>query len=416
MAWFIDDFDQTRIYVTDAVRQWYIPKFRIHMTIDGDFVNLYWNDREQGAGGSQRLLKFNYNDVVDSYSGYVDNPSSAADLKLQIDAMIVSGWTSIGGGDILMNKGDLITHNGVSDVIHPAGPDRSLLGYDSTSSDGLANYTPASVLANANGVVGPASAVDNNIPLFDGVTGKLLKDSGKAFSTDGTLAGNSDTLIPTQKAVKTYVDANAGAVSDGDKGDITVSSSGSVWTVDNDVVTFAKMQNVNTDVLLGRDTAASGDPEEITPEANTLGFSGAGVLKVLKETFHICAIMSWNPVDGSLVFFNGTGNVVNTGIATLKNIIPPACTIIGVDMTWHTTSGVAGSNEAIPLNLRKNDTTDTLIASITDTNIIKRFTNLALNIAMNGTTDFYCFKIQCPTWATNPGAVGFQGTVYYKLT
>lgn len=30
------------------------------------------------------------------------------------------------------------------------------------------------------------------------------------FSTDGTLAGNSDTALPTEQAVKTYVDAHAG--------------------------------------------------------------------------------------------------------------------------------------------------------------------------------------------------------------
>lgn len=56
-----------------------------------------------------------------------------------------------------------------------------------------------------------------------------------------------------------------GAVSDGDKGDITVSTSGSVWTVDNDAITYAKMQNVSaTDKLLGRATAGAGDVEEIT--------------------------------------------------------------------------------------------------------------------------------------------------------
>lgn len=63
-------------------------------------------------------------------------------------------------------------------------------------------------------------------------------------------------------------------LADGDKGDITVSGSGAVWTIDNDVVTFAKMQNIATDRLIGRDTAGSGDPEELTV-AGGLEFTGA---------------------------------------------------------------------------------------------------------------------------------------------
>jgi hypothetical protein len=54
-------------------------------------------------------------------------------------------------------------------------------------------------------------------------------------------------------------------LTDGDKGDITVSGSGAAWTIDDDVVTYAKMQNVSaTSRILGRKTAAAGDPEECT--------------------------------------------------------------------------------------------------------------------------------------------------------
>lgn len=56
-----------------------------------------------------------------------------------------------------------------------------------------------------------------------------------------------------------------GGLSDGDLGDVTISESGTVITIDNDAVTYAKMQNVSaTDKLLGRSTSGAGDVEEIT--------------------------------------------------------------------------------------------------------------------------------------------------------
>lgn len=54
-------------------------------------------------------------------------------------------------------------------------------------------------------VSGPGVSVSGNVAEFDGVDGETLQDSGRAFSTDETLAANSDALVPTQKAVKGYV-------------------------------------------------------------------------------------------------------------------------------------------------------------------------------------------------------------------
>lgn len=53
-------------------------------------------------------------------------------------------------------------------------------------------------------------------------------------------------------------------VTDGDKGDITVSASGVTWTVDAAVITFAKIQNIAGLSIFGRSANSSGVGADIT--------------------------------------------------------------------------------------------------------------------------------------------------------
>lgn len=87
--------------------------------------------------------------------------------------------------------------------------------------------------------------------------------------------------------------SGGGGVSDGDKGDISVASSGTVWTIDNDVVTFAKAQNIATDRLVGRDSASSGDMEELTLDS-TLEFTGSGGIRRAALTGDVTATAGSN--------------------------------------------------------------------------------------------------------------------------
>lgn len=88
------------------------------------------------------------------------------------------------------------------------------------------------------------------------------------------------------------ITGSVAGISDGDKGDITVSSSGATWTIDNQAVTYAKIQNVTDARLLGRSAGTSGSVQEITVgsgltlSGGTITASASGYSVTTKTTTH----------------------------------------------------------------------------------------------------------------------------------
>lgn len=143
---------------------------------------------------------------------YVDEAISGGGV-LPSDFMPLMSGVAAPGVDAKYSRGDHVHPSdtakinklgdsmiGPLDVVHPPSAITHAVGKQ------YVDNAITGIVTTVGDVDGPAAAGDNNFAIYSGVTGKILKDLGLSLDTAGTLAANSDVKIPSQKAVKTYVD------------------------------------------------------------------------------------------------------------------------------------------------------------------------------------------------------------------
>jgi len=171
-----------------------------------------------------------------------------------------------------------------------------------------------------------ANWTSNNPVLEAGQLG-LETDTLKIKFGDGTTAWTSLSYAAGG--------GGGGGISDGDKGDITVSASGATWTIDNGAVSYAKMQDVSAaSKLIGRGSASgSGDPQEITLGTG-LTMSGT----TLSSSGSISG--STGSTDNAIIRADGTGgSTIQGSVPTIDDNGKILADAFAFDTTPTTTGG-----------------------------------------------------------------------------
>lgn len=232
------------------------------------------------------------------------------------------------------------------------------------------------------GVVGTTELADDavtyaklqNVSAADKLLGRATAGAGNVEEIDCTAAGRA--LLDDANAAAQRTTLGLGA--------LATKSTVATADLDNNAVTFAKMQDINTGRLIGRATAGSGDPEELTLS----GFdTSGGVISPANQRS-----MALYPVWWNLASAGSTTQVSTSGSLSCRAFYygkaPKAITSLVVRYRVTTAgSGFAWAELAIgtaaPVN---GGPTSVVIQGYTDTSGIWNSTGVkSTTIAVTGT-------------------------------
>lgn len=174
----------------------------------------------------------------------------------------------------------------------------------------LETIAAAKVLGSvAGGNVSELSA--SSVLDFVGSTrGQILYRGASAWAV--LAPGTANQILKTNGAGADPSWATGALLTDGDKGDITVSSSGTAWAIDNAAVTLAKMANINQYEIIARSSASAGVPQVLASSANMFSLLGSADYATARTLLGLGSMATQS--SGAVAITGGTA----TGLTSLQ--------------------------------------------------------------------------------------------------
>lgn len=143
-----------------------------------------------------------------------------------------------------------------------------------------------------------------------------LADLTQSAATNGQVPTWNNTALAWQPA--TPSGGPGGGVVDGNKGDIGVTGSGATWTINNSAVTYAKMQNVSGNRILGRlQGTGTGVVTEMICTAAAQNLIACADAVAMRSNLNLSALAVSNlgTADGSIAITSPTPTQVELAVA-----------------------------------------------------------------------------------------------------
>lgn len=130
-------------------------------------------------------------------------------------------------------------------------------------------------------------------------------------------------------------------------------------------------------------------------------------------TLTVGAVSSGAALADATIYYFGPTNLIPSTSATVRRVYVPKTGAIKRAVITASTSATAGSNENWTLDIGVDNSSYTSIATVASNSTMRVWQNASLNI--NVTAGSYIeIRSNAVTWATNPSAITFYGTIYIE--